>query len=342
MKFTFVVLSFNHENFILEHLESIKFQINNFGKDFKFQLIVADDGSSDQTLKFVNHWISQNSNLFYDIKVLADGVNRGTCFNYTKSWPEIDGSFCKITAGDDVYSFINLFANLDSLKNNEIFSGLPLLLIDGYIKPSRSDIFHILATDVLYRKFDFAVRLMRIGTINAPNIFLSKKIYSNERVVEFIRRFSVTEDLPLFISLSREYKPLRFFQSSDINVYYRRTKGSTYLVRQDDFNKDKVKLYHNLLTLTQSTFEKILLRNRLVCFSNKNQFLKIILNLNYYLYLFKILLKINPILKAFFKVKPNLDLHQEHANLMRQNAEFVQSMLNNATSREHIYLGKDS
>jgi glycosyltransferase involved in cell wall biosynthesis len=320
MNFTFVVLTYNHEDFIFEHLESIKFQIETFGQNMLFQLVVADDGSSDKNLAFVKSWIAVNSTLFYEVKVIEDGVNRGTCVNYTKTWEYIKGDYCKITAGDDVYSCTNLFANLGALDSYEIMSGLPLLLLDGQILPSKSEIFHIIATDVLYRNLDFSYRLRRIGTINAPNIFLSKKIFANSSVAQFIRRFSVTEDLPLYIALCREYYPLRFVQCSQINVYYRRTNTSTYIVKHTQFNTDKVELYENLLGTSPNLFEAVLLRNRLFCFKLKSSFLKKLFNLNYYLYAVLLLVNFFTIFRQFVSVNRDIQLHQRHADLIKDRA----------------------
>ena len=48
--FTFIVITYNHEEFILEHLESIKFLINHYGHGINFTISVADDASKDNTL----------------------------------------------------------------------------------------------------------------------------------------------------------------------------------------------------------------------------------------------------------------------------------------------------
>ena len=264
-----------------------------------------------------------NQKLFYDIRVVSDGKNYGTCFNYTKTWEFIDGQYCKITAGDDVYAFTNLFANLSLLDSNEIYSGLPLLLIDGAVKSSFSQIFHILATDCLYRRKDFGQRLRRISVINAPSIFLSTKIFSNVRVADYIRRFRVVEDFPLFVALSKEYQPLKFEQTHQVNVYYRRTQGSTYLARPTEFVSDKDRVYQHLISETLNPIERLLLKNRLMCFRMGGRFLKIVLNLNYYLYGALILSKIFDIINALGKVSEKISDHQQHFDSIKANAEVI-------------------
>ena len=41
--FAFLVLAYNHELFIIDHLESIKFQILTYGKGLEIDLIINDD-----------------------------------------------------------------------------------------------------------------------------------------------------------------------------------------------------------------------------------------------------------------------------------------------------------
>ena len=45
--FTFVVTCYNQADVVLQALESVKYQIREFGRGQAFQLIVTDDGSTD-------------------------------------------------------------------------------------------------------------------------------------------------------------------------------------------------------------------------------------------------------------------------------------------------------
>ena len=47
--------------------------------------------------------------------------------------------YCKITAGDDVYSFENIFESISSFGSNDILSGVPLRLVDGELKKNGID-----------------------------------------------------------------------------------------------------------------------------------------------------------------------------------------------------------
>ena len=49
MNFTFGLLLYNQEEFVIEALESIKYQIINYGNDINVSLIVNDDCSLDHS-----------------------------------------------------------------------------------------------------------------------------------------------------------------------------------------------------------------------------------------------------------------------------------------------------
>lgn len=66
-EFTFCVLSYNHEKYILETLESIKFLVKNYGGKLKINLIIGDDCSDDNTAAIIDFWLQKNRVLFYKI-----------------------------------------------------------------------------------------------------------------------------------------------------------------------------------------------------------------------------------------------------------------------------------
>src|SRR4051794_22561626 len=98
--FTFIVITYNHSSYILEHLESIKYLIENFGNGIDVDLIIADDASQDDTFGLIEFWLKKTRHLFKTVTVLSDGINRGTCANLTRALQYLTTDYCKITAGD--------------------------------------------------------------------------------------------------------------------------------------------------------------------------------------------------------------------------------------------------
>ena len=314
--FTFVVLTYNHEKFILEHLESIKFLINNYGQKIRFEIIIADDASRDSTVAIANNWLKVNSNLFANIIILSDGINKGTCKNFTSAIKRITSLHCKVTAGDDIYSYENLFEAYRNIEEYHLTSGVPLNLIGNTIQSSQFDLFNLIATDCIYQSIDYSQRLKFISFFNAPNFLHNTNVLKNQKIAEFVNQFAVTEDYPFLIKAAEVYKPLRFKLHFKTYVYYRRTSNSTYLIRNDVFTKDKISLFTYLINEETNFFEKIILRNRRFCFTLKNRYLKKIFNMGLYIYSVLVLFNLFRIYHLFSKNNQSTLAHQAHYDLI--------------------------
>lgn len=322
--FTFVVISYNHQEYIIEHLESIKYQVQTYASERKIKLVIADDGSRDKTLELAQFWVELNQNLFAEVVIQSDGINRGTCLNYTKTWPEIDSKFFKITAGDDVYSSEDIFEFVEELENLDLLSGMPLLLVDNKIKKSSNMIFHIFSSFFIY-KGDFLKRMKRLSSTNTPSLFFSKDILALPGLADFINQYRVVEDFPMQIKIGESIRPLRFVQSSRVMVYYRRTQGSTYLIRNDDFSLDKISQFEYLISSDGNYFSKVFLKNRIYCFNIENKYLRIVLNLNCILYFINVVLNLPNTLSAMYEAQFPVTAYQKHYDMIRQRTYFVRS-----------------
>ncbi len=329
-KFSFIVISYNHEKYILEHLESIKYQIINFGKYISCNLIIADDGSKDKTVELCKFWLDKNANLFNKINIIADGVNRGTCKNLSLALKYLETDKCKLTAGDDVYSCENLFVEFDKINDVDILSGLPINFIDGKIIDSTFDIFNLYATNIIYKNSNYNDRLKRINFFNAPSIVYNVNALKNNEVINFMEKFLVTEDYPLHIKMSEIYSPLKFKQIDKIFIYYRRTNNSTYIIKNDVFSNDKIAIFKYLINNEKKFFNKIFLKNRLFCFNLSNRYLKKLLNLNIYIYGIQILFNFYSIYKKFKSIDIDYDKYQKHYDLLSSNASlYYENFLKN-------------
>jgi len=319
--FTFVVLTYNHSNYILEHLESIKYLIDNYGNGIDIDIIIADDASQDDTFTVTEIWLKKNSYLFRKITALSDSINRGTCKNLTHALENLATDYCKITAGDDVYSYENLFNEAKKIDVNHILSGLPLNLVNGTIRTTQFELFNLFATNIFYEKSQYITRLKRINFFSSPSIVYAVPALLNKDITTFVDRYFVTEDWPLQIKMAEIYRPLKFVQIEKIFVYYRRTANSTYIVKNSQFNQDKVKVFNYLIDSERNIFEKLLLRNRLFCFNLRNRYLRRVLNLSFYMYGFNILKNIFVILSKVNKFDTQLVKHQNHYDLIASKAK---------------------
>ena len=77
-KFTFGVMVYNQEKIVLETLNSIKYQVVHFGKEYDTQIIFTDDNSSDNTVKVIETWLDTNRSLFCSVIKHWNHENLGT------------------------------------------------------------------------------------------------------------------------------------------------------------------------------------------------------------------------------------------------------------------------
>lgn len=321
MDFTFVVITYNHEAYVLEHLESIAHQIRQFGQGRKFQLIVADDASKDETLSLVRHWLQKHGNLFADVQIHTQTANQGTCHNYTKVWPHVTGQRCKLTAGDDVYSCENLLEDWARLEGHDMSSGYPLNLIDGCLSWPRFFNANMVASNRIYARTDFMARMLGVSFLHTPSIMFSTKVLKDDVIRDFVRGFSVTEDYPMHVKMAERFSPLSFAQSPLIHIYYRRTSGSTYLVRSAAFDRDKLAIFAYLRDNVASGSARFLMRNRMFCYRLRSRWLRRLLNLNYLVYALRALRHSPMIAMDLLRLTPDLEKHRQHYETLRARAQ---------------------
>lgn len=92
-----LLITYNHENFIEESLYSVIRQKT----DFEFDIIVADDQSTDGTLDTVNR-IARETNIQF--RFLEAGNNLGITKNYQRGFKSCDAEYVAVMEGDDIWT----------------------------------------------------------------------------------------------------------------------------------------------------------------------------------------------------------------------------------------------
>lgn len=322
--FSFLVLAYNHEQYIIQHLESIKYLVERYGAGVRFEIIVNDDCSKDATVEVIDQWLAGNSHLFYRVVKFFNSENLGTCASVVNMLGAVTSDYYKLTAGDDVYSFENIFELAVQEGDVSIVSGLPLDLSDGLISEKRSDIFSIVSTQAIYHKKSLAQRFKFLSNNNAPNILYLPSYISDPSVIAFLKGFDVVEDWPIQVAIAEKYPDSKFVLLDKVYVYYRRTPGSTYLVAGGRFYKDKCKLYEYLISKEKRLFSRFLLRNRYFCFRLGSPFVNKFGNLAFIVFASGIVMNFSKIYRRFSALDTKLSLHQEHFNyLLRKSLQSI-------------------
>lgn len=260
--FTFCVLAYNHNKYIIQHLESIKFQIKSFMDDWTVNLIISDDASSDNTVELINVWLTYNNKYFNKIETNYNDKNIGTCAVVQKLLKKYDGGHLKITAGDDMYSNESIISELVHCDGNTILVGRTFLLKERKVIRSlfydTLEKFSILANQN-YKVMD---KIKRYQVINAPNTFYPVHRLNTEACGEFLSRFDVVEDLALQIYLAENYPSLKLKFVDKCFVLYRRTSNSTYITANQRFLMDQYSLLTYLANGENKFLRRALLRMR--------------------------------------------------------------------------------
>lgn len=327
--FTFLVVAYNHEKFILEHLESIKYLVQKYGSCTDVSLIINDDCSVDATRDLIDQWLKVNSHLFFSVVKIYNDENKGTCASVVNMLSQLKTDCFKITAGDDVYSYENIFKYSELSEGVSILSGVPLHLYGDKIELNKLDFFNVIASSVIYGKQPLSDRFKFLSNSNAPNIFYNSKYVLDSSVLNFVKEYDVVEDWPIQVALSENYIDSQFQQVDKVFVYYRRTVGSTYIVARGRFYSDKIKMFDYLIENEVGFLTRLMLINRRWCFSIGRPFVNKFFNMAFYYYLILCLLNFRDIFRRTSSVELSIDKHVQHYSHIKKNVRIFVSSQDN-------------
>ena len=109
-RITVLLISYNHAKYVAKSLESILRQ----RVDEAFNIVVADDGSSDETLKIISDIALNHPHISFTY--LDHSLNLGITRNYQRAFKACQGEYVAIMEGDDYWiSPLKLAAQRDFL-----------------------------------------------------------------------------------------------------------------------------------------------------------------------------------------------------------------------------------
>ena len=108
-----VIVSYNHEEFITEAIESALAQRG----EFNHEIVIADDGSTDSTPEIIANYVKKHP---YKIRSIGRNINLGISENYHHAFAEAEGQFIAVLEGDDYWTDPEkLIKQATFLKQNE-------------------------------------------------------------------------------------------------------------------------------------------------------------------------------------------------------------------------------
>jgi len=92
LKFSFLSPAYNSAEWIITMLDSIP-------KEYAYEILICDDGSTDQTLAILQEYQKRCPQL----RILENGINQGASFSYNRLIAEATGDYICIIDSDDMY-----------------------------------------------------------------------------------------------------------------------------------------------------------------------------------------------------------------------------------------------
>ena len=207
---TVVIPSYNHEHFIQDCINSI---INQNYQNI--ELIIIDDGSTDQSVKKIEQLIEHCVHRFTRFE-FRNRSNKVLCNTLNEALAWAKGDFFSVLASDDMIMPDKVSIQVDYLMKNEkcvaVFGGMKSIDADGKVIGQRVK---------KYKKFDFKNILMHKHRLPAPTQLIRKSIF--DKTEGFNANLKI-EDWDMWLKLSQfgtlDYLPQIFslYRSHDDNT----------------------------------------------------------------------------------------------------------------------------
>ncbi len=118
-KVSICCVTYNHEKFIRQTLESFLMQKTNFS----FEIIIHDDASTDNTAEIIKEYEKKYPDIVKPIYQIENQFSKGKSISKTYNFPRIKGEYVALCEGDDYWTDpLKLQKQVDFLDANPDFS----------------------------------------------------------------------------------------------------------------------------------------------------------------------------------------------------------------------------
>lgn len=115
IKVSILCLTFNHEDYIKDALDSFLMQKTNF----KYEILIHDDASTDNTTKIIQQYADKYSDIIKPIFQNENQYSQGISINSVYQYPRVMGEYVAMCEGDDYWTDpLKLQKQVDALDQN--------------------------------------------------------------------------------------------------------------------------------------------------------------------------------------------------------------------------------
>ncbi len=207
---SYLIPSYNHESFLPLMLQSIKSDIEHL--DVASEVIIVDDGSTDNSSNIIKAWVDENSN-FLKIKYILQ-ENKGINAVLNLMIEQANGVFLRLCSSDDVIKngstqiLYNEFKHKPSLVC--ALADAKIINEHGHVIHESSITYHGGTTKRLENPSSLVKELILNWCIAGPSHLIRRKHYEHLLYDES----SKIDDFDLFLSLLEKPGGIRFINET--------------------------------------------------------------------------------------------------------------------------------
>ena len=251
-QFIFGILTYNQENYVLETLESIKYQKIHYGSDVNVSLVITDDASKDGTVAVMNTWLEKNREYFAKIDLIANEKNKGTVANFKTILSKVSDEYLKIIAGDDLIGHKNVFAEYETLDDKKLKTYVRVELCEGKVYCREK----FLIDFYYHKKYgtgrNYNIKTFRKGKyLHTPSTLYTKQLFVNAECEKNLDGYHLFEDDPMWYSMIKNEEELAIEFVQQGMILYRVHNQSVSNAPNPIFAKDMKRLREQYLKDTK-------------------------------------------------------------------------------------------
>lgn len=245
---TVICACYNQEKFILDSLNSVKSQTFQ-----NFELIIWDDASKDNSVKVIEHWMSNNPQ--YNVKFVKHDTNKGICASLNECFLLSKGKYIQILALDDHIEPDKLERHVGILEKSS--NQHALVFSDAYIMDDNSELCQnrFIAYHMNYLNIhtgNFFKQLLSLNFIPAMSVLLKRSVID---VVGLWDEQLIFEDYDMWLRISERFD---FIFDATPSVTYRMHANNTHKLMSKELRLSTFKMF---LKFAEYPDVKIKLRN---------------------------------------------------------------------------------
>lgn len=257
MMVSILTLAYNHEPYIRQCLDGIVMQQTNF----KFELLIHDDASTDGTAKIIREYESKYPEIIKPIYQIENQYSKKVPIGATYLYPRAKGKYIALCEGDDYWTDpLKLQKQVDYLESHPDY-----VMCSHRFKILEREMYeedwYSTASDVLYGIND----LIRGKWYHHP---LSVMFRSDKLDLQEYARYPYSMDAVLFFHLLKKGPGIML--NEDMAVYRIHTGGVWSSINQENRFKNEFKARIGLYEVEQSYEAASFLRYQFAkCFGRK-------------------------------------------------------------------------